>query len=483
VVVLVELTLFASYHAERWRDAILPRHDPRLAGGEGLVIRSDGHGYYAWLRSLLVDGDWSFDNEFDDHNPLGDWVPAARTRRGLRANHWSVGPACLWSATIVPAHAILMAVAGHGGRWRPDGYTLPYQLLVGLTTVLASVLGLGLLYGICRRYARPSRASLAAALLTLGTPIVYYSTIEVTMAHGPATVFLAGLVWYWLKTYGSDVPRRWLLVGLLLGATALMRWQLVTFALLPAGEWLLHSTRGRRRSIWLLAVAALGAGLAFLPQAVAWKTVYGSWVVAPLATSSNWLRPSWWQVLGSVDRGLFYWTPLTLLALAGFLAFFWRRPGQAMNDLDAGEGEPLELLLAAFMLQAYLVASLLGGEMGLGVSFGQRFLTEAVVALAPGLALLLERAPRRCFHLLSGLCCLLALWNLLLMAEHRYGLIPAAGGVEPGILVTNAVRLVVRKKLLLAGPAFAGPLLLWLFSRRALRTKLRVVTPARCGET
>ncbi len=35
-----------------------------------MVVRGDGVGYYAWLRSPLLDGDWQFDNEYDDLNPM-----------------------------------------------------------------------------------------------------------------------------------------------------------------------------------------------------------------------------------------------------------------------------------------------------------------------------------------------------------------------------------------------------------------------------
>src|SRR5437667_11954031 len=110
VVVLVQLVLFTGYHLDRWHLSLAPRGDPRTDAGEGLVIRCDGHGYYAWLRSLLIDGDWSFDNEFDEHNPLGDFVPPrdARTDRGLRANQWSVGPACLWAIAVVPGHGCVL---------------------------------------------------------------------------------------------------------------------------------------------------------------------------------------------------------------------------------------------------------------------------------------------------------------------------------------------------------------------------------------
>jgi hypothetical protein len=464
VVILVELILFAGFHLERWHKSLQPRHDPQTDRGEGLVIRCDGHGYYAWLRSLLLDGDWSFDNEFDEHNPLGDYVTPreARTAHGLRPNQWSVGPACVWAVTVVPGHFCLRACADNGLPWPADGYSLPYQLLVGCTTLLTSFAGLGFLYGLCRRYADPGRAALAAGLLTLGSGIVFYGAVEVTMAHsiGPAAV--AALAWYWQRTYGAPRPGRWLVVGLLIGLAALMRWQLVTFAVLPAGEFLLAWRRGQRGAVRGLALAALGAVLAFLPQVIAWYAVYGRLFVTPIPVGHNWTAPDFARVLLDVDRGLFYWTPLTLVACLGFLCWF-RRPLATENT-----GEPLGLLFVAFALQVYVLASLWGEGVQLGVSYGLRHFTETVVVLGPGLALLLARGGPRQFRLVLGLSCLLMLWNLLVICQYRYGWIPAAGGASPGELLGNVPRLIARKRFLLVGQALAGPALLWLLGRRLM---------------
>src|SRR5262249_48387806 len=84
VTVLAELALFAGYFHERWHKALVPLGRPRALTGEGLVVRSDGLGYYAWLRSLLVDGDWSFDNEFDRPNVVPHYVPPPQQRPPLR---------------------------------------------------------------------------------------------------------------------------------------------------------------------------------------------------------------------------------------------------------------------------------------------------------------------------------------------------------------------------------------------------------------
>jgi hypothetical protein len=64
------------------------------------------------------------------------------------------------------------------------------------------------------------------------------------MHHGLAAAVTAALLWCWGTTYGSARAGRWLAVGLLVGLTGLMRWQLLALALLPAGEFVLVCRRG-----------------------------------------------------------------------------------------------------------------------------------------------------------------------------------------------------------------------------------------------
>ena len=230
------------------------------------------------------------------------------------------------------------------------------------------------------------------------------------MGHGVAAAALAALVWYWLRSYGSERPGRWLLVGFLVGAAALMRWQLAAFAILPAGEALLKCGRAwcarPRRLDWKpllgLGLAAPASAAAFFPQMVAWRCVYGHWLVAPLSLASNWLRPSLWHVLASQDRSLFYWTPLTLIACLGYFTLLRRvrRPDEPPAPGTTATRGPLLLLASAVALQVYALASIQGPGVFLGSSYGFRPLTEAVVALAPGLAFLLEGTSPRGYRLL-----------------------------------------------------------------------------------
>ncbi len=463
-VLLTELVLFADYHQERWRKALAPRSDPAVRRGEGLTIRCDGLGYYAWLRSALVDGDWAFDDEFDRHNPLGDYVPPVRprTETGMRPNPWSVGPACAWAAIVAPLHTALRAFGGPGPA---DGYSLPYQLAVAAATLLAAAGGLLLVYAVCRRFADPEPAALAAAFLTLGTPVLYYSTVEVSMAHGVGTAAVALLVWYWLQSYGSTNRMRWFGVGLLVGLAALVRWQLAAFAILPAGEALLAAWRADRRPAARLTLTGLGAVAAFSPQMIAWRLVYGRWLVFPFPTAHNWANPSWTTVLMSQDRGLFFWTPLTAVACAGFFAVFRGRRHLRYDEAgrgrtDRGRTEALALLGAAFALQVYVLASLWGAQLYLGAAFGFRQLTETAAVLAPAMAVLLGQPGTRRFRVLTGLAGVLVVWNLTLISLYRYGWIPADAGADPGTLLTQALRLAARKRLLLLSQIALGPALL-----------------------
>ena len=166
LVAVIELGLFAECHCQRWHEHVRTWSWLREPAGAGLVIYGNGLGYYAWLRSPLIDHDWDFDNEFDEYPVPGSYVPpsAYRTETGRRANQWSIGPACVWAWSVVPGHFLLKASEL---PWPANGYSLPYQFLVGGMSLLVSWAALLLLYGICRHYARPRRAALAVALLTL----------------------------------------------------------------------------------------------------------------------------------------------------------------------------------------------------------------------------------------------------------------------------------------------------------------------------
>jgi hypothetical protein len=231
-----------------------------------------------------------------------------------------------------------------------------------------------------------------------------------------------------------------------------MRWQLVTFGVLPVGEALLTVRRVTwRRTCGQLVLFGSGATLGFAPQLIAWRLVYGQWLVAPVTITHHWSRPDFWAVLFTTNRGLFYWTPITALACVGF-AFSRRRT-------------PLAMLGLAFVAQVYALASIRGTYVDLGASFGYRYLTEACVALAPGLALMLEHAPRQWNHRLAIVGCGLVGWNLLLIDQYRHFITPPEAGASPGELLAGLWQLTHRRPVEAIACSAVSVMLTWLALR------------------
>lgn len=390
---------------------------------------SDSMGYYAWLRSPLIDGDFRFDNEFA---PTFARVPGSEaafplTATGHRHNPWPVGPAIAWAPAVAKVHVVLRAL-GDRSPWPADGFSPPYQLAVGLTTLALCLVALGLSYRIARRFAGPTPAAVAAALAILATPVVCYGAVEVSLSHGPASAALALYVFVWLKTFGSTRPGRWAAVGGLLGLAALMRWQLSTFALLPAFEaaWLASRTTDWRQRVGLaarLALAAAASVVVFTPHFAARQVVFGHPLGGMHKTAQNWFDPSLWAVLGSTEKSLCYWTPVALPALVG-LAYLAVRSGRAAGAM----------LAAAVAVQVYAVAAILGGEAYLGWAFGFRFLTETCVLLAPGLAVLFARVGPCGGRRLAVVAGLLVWWNLMLLGGFRHHTGCPSGGTPVEML-------------------------------------------------
>jgi hypothetical protein len=427
--VVVQVAVFGVAMRAQFKSLLSPGGAIRLHAGRTFFDVVDCHGYYAWLRSPLIDGDWDFANEyrFYESRCPGNELHYGKTPTGRTANQWSVGPALVWSATVVPVHFALNAAGVESTE--SQGYAPPYQLAVGLVTLALSLATLLFAYRIARVFAPPVAAAVAAAVVVLGTSIVGYGTVEVGMAHGPATAALAAYVWVWLRTFGSARFGRWFVLGVLLGIACLMRWQLATFAILPALEaaWLVRENWRLMRPVVLSVCGALGALVGFIPQMVAWWVVYGRPLVNPHPTKAEWFAPSFWQVLGSPDRSLFYWTPAALVGVLGLLAA--SRPGRE-------ESLRARFLLIAVAIQVYLMAAIIDRGVCLGYSLGFRFLTETAVVLVAGLAVVFRRAaPRWPVSLALG-CGVVVGWNLILTKTAANGM---SGYETPAGLLT-AVR-------------------------------------------
>jgi hypothetical protein len=121
---------------------------------------------------------------------------------------------------------------------------------------------------------------------------------------------------------------RYALLGALVGLAALMRWQDAVLLIVPG----IDALAARRRFGWpgvavRVAAAAGGALVAFVPQMIVWQRLYGHPLTIPQgAAFMQWTSPALAAVLLSDNHGLFTWTPIVALAVAGLVPFVRRAP-------------------------------------------------------------------------------------------------------------------------------------------------------------
>ena len=394
--------------------------------------RGDFVSYYSYLRSAAFDHDLDFANEFESFGlPLPPLTPT-----GHRLSATPLGPALLWSPFFATAHLYVTldnAIGVH--RYRRDGNSIPYLRSTLAGTVTAVVCGVWLLVSVLERRFTRRIAVLAAVAAVTTSPLLVYTFAEPGMAHGGAFALACVGVWATDRAHSRPSLSAWLLLGAITGLIMLMRLQAVVFALLMVPLAVHGLLRRTVRPTWLLA-GALAALVAFSPQLVAWKILYGRWLTASGGLgdwsaetgrlgdvlfrpdrSLDLSSPHLLSVLFSADRGLFSWTPGLLLGLVAF-ALGLRRWGLV------GAGGLLVVVATAWFNGSYTVF------WSAADSFGARRFDIVVPFVAFGYATLLALLARAPLVAPAMALASLTVWNLGLASLWRGGGIRETAALE-----------------------------------------------------
>ncbi len=384
-------------------------------------IEADGIEYYAYLRSLAFDGDLHFANELSldtpfPHVPYG--LGAKKTVTGYEPNYASVGPAIAWTPFFVVGHLLALRGNALGLPWTVDGYSEPYVVLICFGSALSALVTLLLGYDLVRRLHGSSLGLLTTVATFFGTPLFYYAFYKPDFAHALAACAVMVFVYLWVRTWGRRTLVQWLWLGFAAGVMTALYWIDAVFIVLPALEllWLgVEALRARRwRALAPLALGGVALILAFLvafsPQMIAWKVIFGEWFTVPqegFATPSGFAAL---EMLLSPLHGLLPWTPIAVLGMLGLLLLAWEKRLWGTMAL-------LGLLLF------FLYNATLGSWHG-GGYFGLRRLSSAFPFFLLGLAALLERVRRWRAEGALLLAALPTLWGLLVLVRYLVYAIP-----------------------------------------------------------
>jgi hypothetical protein len=170
---------------------------------------------------------------------------------------------------------------------------------------------------------------------------------------------------------------------------------------------------------------------ALAPTFATRQIIYGSPFESgyPGIATWHWTSPALVNVLFSSDHGMFSWTPVLLLAVAGF-------PFLVKRNAMLGIGSVL-----TFLTYYYFIASYPDWD-GLS-SYGNRFFVSLTPIFVLGLSALLSAFSKwlgktlRAAQLAGSVLLVLILWNLGFIFQWGTHMVPARGEISWGAMVRN----------------------------------------------
>lgn len=397
-------------------------------------IEADGVEYYAYLRSLAFDQDLHFDNELSldvpfAHVPYG--LGAKKTVTGFEPNYASVGPAIVWAPFLPVGHLLALAGQALGLNWTVDGYSEPYVVFVCFGSAISGLVTLLLGYDLLRRLFGSALGLLSTLATFFGAGLFYYAFYKPDFAHALAACAVTVFVYLWMRTrMGSSEKeslhppvlrrnlRQWLWLGLAAGFMTTLYWIDAILILLPAAEMLWEGQALLRKRHWgdlrRLALGGTFFSLAFLvaffPQMLSWKILFGQWLTVPQEGFATPQGLAVLELLFSPLHGLLPWTPVAALAMLGLLLLAWeKRPW----------GSYILLTLGVYFLYNATLESWHGGG-----TLGLRRLVNAFPFFLLGMGALLERI-RRWRPSAAALSAVLpTLWGLVVLLRYLAYTIP-----------------------------------------------------------
>ncbi len=421
-------------------------------------IRGDGVGYYAYARAPLIEHSLDFTHDYQSANESfrdsrleenGQPKAIFRTVTGHLDNHFTVGPALLWSPFLLAAHGGVLLARELGSSVRADGFSAPYRYAMAFGTAIYGFLALLLSFRLARKFVQPIWAMLATITIWWGSSLPVYMYFNPSWSHAHSAFTGALFLWYWERTREQRGMQQWVVLGLITGLmldvyypNLMLVAAMLVEALWQHGEILLGSPVGRPRFFPLLARQLLFGAVVcvcLLPTFITRAIVYGG----PFETGYVplhdflWQSPVFLKVLFSANHGLLSWTPVLLFSLLG-LAFFARRV------------PPVGIPFLAAAVAFYLFISIYPDWAGIS-SYGNRFFVSLTALFVLGLAITLQsfasRFSRQRTAILVSAAALgcFSLWNLGMIFQWGTHLIPARGPISFSEAASNQFQVVPRQ--------------------------------------
>ena len=357
---------------------------------ERRVIEWDAISYYAYLPALFIYHDLSLGYADSYDGPHRFIVWPEKTPEGNNLIKTTMGVSLLWMPFFLAGHLAAVVTGADAG-----GYSEPYKFFLLVSALTYLLVGLVYLRRILLEHVSDRIASMTLAGFTLATNLYWYTLFQGTMSHVYSFALISAFIWYSIKWYepqgsGLRARRRKVLdvvrLGLLLGLISLIRPTNVIIIFLfllyavNTGSDLKERIKKLASDYRYLLIMIIIAVFVWIPQLIYWKEMTGHWLYFSYGSDEKFFfnDPSIIKGLFSFRKGLFIYTPLLLLSVAGIAVLWMRRSPHAL---------PVTIF---FPLNAYIIFSWWCWWYGGG--FGQRAFIDSYALMAVSAAALLSYA-------------------------------------------------------------------------------------------
>ncbi|NVO20411.1 MAG: hypothetical protein HXX13_11960 [Bacteroidetes bacterium] len=356
-------------------------------------MEADGKGYYAYLPAIFIYHDLSFgffdtieNKVYENPNLKYNYL---RTYNGDTINKYFSGTAVCMLPFFLLGHLTTLLACTIA-----DGYSYYYMLWIHIGALFYLFVGLFALQQLLRTYEIEEKwISLTMAAAVFGTNLFYYTLTEYSMSHLYSFTMITAFLLMARRYFKQNLPVSLFLSFIFLGITCLIRPVnciiLLTVPFIAGDYQILKQGIVSLKDHWYWFLGGMLISLIILSiQPLIYYLQTGSFLVYSYPGEGfNFKDPHISDVLFSYRKGLFIYTPLTLLSLAG-LILLWKdnKYGFTMSAI----------FLLAF---TYMVSS--WHMWFYGGSFSQRVFIDILALFSILLAMSLQKLPkgwiRKCY--------------------------------------------------------------------------------------
>lgn len=371
----------------------------------GRRITGDAVYYYVYTRSMVKDGDLDFANEYAHYDLLRRGDFSVPTDTGYRRSIYAVGPGLLWTPFFVAAEGLAAGLQTAGFEVNTSGYGPLHINAVALGSFTCGIVAIFLIQAFLRRHFGDRLAGGATLLLWWASFLQWYVAENPLTSH-PASALLVAAFFVLRQNGALSSEGGALGLGLALGVGMSVRWQNGVYLLLPAIDLALSLHRREPVAHVVKRGLLLGLGVfaGALPQMLAWKAIYGEYLLPYPPHGADFVRldrPFLLNTLFSSRHGLLSWTPVFWLCFLGLASLTKRDPRR------------FGILWAPVLIMTYVNAC--SGDWWSGGAFSNRRFDSLLPVFALGLAAFLQAGVdfvrRQPGVLLAGLVLGGAAWN------------------------------------------------------------------------